>query len=158
VDDAELVEYVERVHRRTREAVERLTDALVDWRPRPGEFTAGELAAHIAGSRLMNARSIAGEPVRYPGHDVAPGTTVEGLLALMDRTSREALALLTACDLSSEIESRTSDTGKMFAWQRVLGGLSEHEVHHRSQLCEYLSTAGIEPPPLYGLHVEELPR
>jgi uncharacterized damage-inducible protein DinB len=31
-------------------------------------------------------------------------------------------------------------------------------VHHRSQLCEYLSGMGIEPPPLYGLHVEDLPR
>lgn len=158
MEDPELVEYIERVHLRTREAVERLSDALVDWRPRPGDFTAGELVAHIAGSRLMNARSIAGEPLRYPGHDLAPGTTVEGLLTLMDRTSAEALALLAACDLWREIESRTSDTGKMFAWQRVLGGLSEHEVHHRSQLCEYLSTAGIAPPPLYGLHVEDLPR
>ena len=41
---------------------------------------------------------------------------------------------------------------------RVLGGLAEHEIHHRSQLCEYLSGAGIEPPALYGLHAEELPR
>jgi uncharacterized damage-inducible protein DinB len=158
VDDSELAEYIERVHLRTREAVERLTDEAVGWRPRPGEFTAGELVAHIAASRLMNARSMCGEPLRYPGHDLPAGTTAGELLALVDRTSAEVLERLAGCDLHSEIESRTSETGRMFAWQRLLGGLSEHEVHHRSQLCEYLSGMGIEPPPLYGLHVEDLPR
>ena len=48
--------------------------------------------------------------------------------------------------------------GEIEAWRRVMGGLIEHEVHHRSQLCEYLSANGIEPPPLYGLHAEDLPR
>jgi uncharacterized damage-inducible protein DinB len=40
----------------------------------------------------------------------------------------------------------------------VVGGLIEHETHHRSQLCEYLRQLGIEPPPLFGLHAERLPK
>ena len=44
------------------------------------------------------------------------------------------------------------------AWRIVLAGLIEHEVHHRSQLCDSLRAAGIEPPALYGLHAEDLPR
>jgi hypothetical protein len=38
-----------------------------------------------------------------------------------------------------------------------MGGRFEHETHHRSQLCEYLRLLGLEPPPLFGLHAEQLP-
>ena len=42
--------------------------------------------------------------------------------------------------------------------QRAHQVLIEHETHHRSQLCEYLRQIGLEPPPLFGLHAEKLPR
>lgn len=156
MDSADLAAYVTRVHSRTREAAERLTDDLVDWRPRPGEFTAGELVLHIANTRRMNLMRMSGVARVYHGHAVARQTTAAGLLAELDASAHEVAARLEGMDLGRPIAIAPMGSG--FGWQVVLGGLIEHEVHHRSQLCEYLSSAGIEPPALYGLHVEDLPR
>jgi uncharacterized damage-inducible protein DinB len=155
MNSEDLAGYVARVHTRTREAVERLRDDLVGWRPRDDEFTAGELVRHIANARRMNLVRFSGVPHTYSGHDVALGTTVAALLAEVDASAAEAAQRLATEDLMLPAPVASNAA---FGWQIVLGGLIEHEVHHRSQLCEYLSGMGIEPPPLYGLHVEDLPR
>jgi uncharacterized damage-inducible protein DinB len=156
MDDAELVAYVSRVHGRTREAAERLTDALVGWRLRPGEFTAGELVMHIANTRRMNLMRLGGLPHFYQGHAIAPETTTVDLLEALDSSAEDVATHLAEMDLDQPLAIAPMGSG--FGWQVVLGGLVEHEVHHRSQLCDYLSAAGIDPPALYGLHVEDLPR
>lgn len=156
MDSTDLAAYVARVHGRTREAVERLRNDVVGWRPRDSEFTAGELVRHIAGTRRMNLVRLSGVPHTYAGHDVASGTSVADLLAEVDASAGEVAARLAEVDLMLPVTIAPMGSG--FGWQIVLGGLIEHEVHHRSQLCEYLSGMGIEPPALYGLHVEDLPR
>lgn len=156
MEASDLIAYVGRVHGRTYEAAERITDELVDWRPRPGEFSFGELATHIANARLMNLGGLQGLGIHYKGHALKPGTTRGELLRLLLRTSKKTIANLTAVDLEREVPSLTAPA--LPGWNRVLGGLIEHEIHHRSQLCEHLSAAGIEPPALYGLHAEDLPR
>jgi len=156
MDSTDLTNYVARVHGRTREAVERLREELVGWRPRPSEFTAGELVLHIANTRRMNMVRLSGVPHTYAGHEVADGASVADLLAEVDASAAEVAARLAEVDLMLPV--KIAPMGSGFGWQIVLGGLIEHEVHHRSQLCEYLSGMGIEPPALYGLHVEDFPR
>lgn len=152
----DLINYVGNVHARTYEAVERLRDEDVGWRPAPGEFTAAELVTHIANSRLMNLGGIQTGELHYKGHPVKPGTDAVALRRLALRSGKKVIAGLVDADLERIIPN---SIGEPFpAWRRVLGGLIEHEVHHRSQLCEYLRQLGLEPPPLFGLHVEKLPR
>jgi len=152
----DLIKYVTNVHARTYEAVERLRDEDAAWRPAPGEFTAGELVAHIANSRLMNLGGIQSGELHYPGHHVKAGLTALPLRRLALRTSKKTIAGLVDADLERMIPQTN---GEPFpAWRRVIGGLIEHETHHRSQLCEYLRQLGLEPPPLFGLHVEQLPK
>ena len=152
----DLIKYVTNVHARTYEAVERLREEDIAWRPAPGEFTAGELVAHIANSRLMNLGGIQSGELHYPGHQVKPGATVLSLRRLALRTSKKTIAGIIDADLEKMIPQTN---GEPFpAWRRVIGGLIEHETHHRSQLCEYLRQLGLEPPPLFGLHVEQLPK
>jgi uncharacterized damage-inducible protein DinB len=152
----DLIAQVGAVHGRTFEAAERLTDALVAWRPREGAFSAGELVVHIAHTRLMNVATIMGEPTRYRGHDVRAGEGRDWLLQLLLRTSKKTIAGLVGADFDAGV--RTLSGATVPAWRILLNGLIEHEVHHRSQLCDYLSAAGVEPPALYGLHAEDLPR
>jgi uncharacterized damage-inducible protein DinB len=156
MDATDLIAYVGRVHGRTYEAAQCVTDELVHRRPRRGEFTFAELATHIANARLMNLGNLQGQGLHYKGHAVRPGTSRADLLRLLLRTSKKTVANLTDIDLEADVPSLTSPA--MPGWNRVLGGLIEHEIHHRSQLCEYLSAAGVEPPALYGLHAEDLPR
>jgi uncharacterized damage-inducible protein DinB len=151
-----LITYVTNVHARTYEAVERIGDEHVDWRPAPGEFTMGELVTHIANCRLMNLGGVQTGALHYKGHRVKEGTTALDLRRLTLRTGKKTIAGLVDADLEVIIPNTI---GEPFpAWRRVIGGLIEHEVHHRSQLFSYLTAAGLEPPALYGLHAEDLPR
>ncbi|MBK7126315.1 MAG: DinB family protein [Dehalococcoidia bacterium] len=152
----DLIKYATNVHARTYEAVERLRDEDVDWRPAPGEFSVGELVTHIANTRLMNLGGIQTGEIHYRGHVVKPGTDALALRRLILRTGKKVIAGLVDADLEKYIPQTI---GEPFpAWRRVMGGLIEHETHHRSQLCEYLRQLGLEPPPLFGLHAEQLPR
>lgn len=152
----DLIKYATNVHARTYEAVERLRDEDVDWRPAPGEFSVGELVTHIANTRLMNLGGIQTGEIHYRGHAVRPGTDALALRRLILRTGKKVIAGLVDADLEKYIPQTI---GEPFpAWRRVMGGLIEHETHHRSQLCEYLRQLGLEPPPLFGLHAEQLPR
>jgi uncharacterized damage-inducible protein DinB len=152
----DLIKYATNVHARTYEAVERLRDEDVDWRPAPGEFSVGELVTHIANTRLMNLGGIQTGEIHYRGHAVRPGTDALALRRLLHRTGQKVIAGLVDADLEKYIPQTI---GEPFpAWRRVMGGLIEHETHHRSQLCEYLRQLGLEPPPLFGLHAEQLPR
>lgn len=152
----DLIRYVTNVHGRTYEVIECLRDEDVAWRPAPAEFSAGELVTHIANSRLMNLGGIQTGELHYKGHAVKTDATALGLRRLALRTSKKVIAGLIDADLERIIPQTR---GEPFpAWRRVIGGLIEHETHHRSQLCEYLRQLGHEPPPLFGLHAEDLPR
>ena len=150
-----LITYVERVHDRTYEAAALLTEELLEWRPAHGEWTAAELVTHIANSRLMNSANIAGGGLHYAGHEPPPRPTPQVLCRHLEYTSTKTLERLRNADLAGT--ARTVAGSEVPAFMPVFGGLIEHEVHHRSQLCEYLAAAGVEPPPLYGLHEEDLP-
>jgi uncharacterized damage-inducible protein DinB len=152
----DLITYVGNVQGRTYEAVERLRDDDVAWRPAPGEFTAGELVSHIAGARLMNLGGILTGEIHYKGHAVKPAATAADLRRLALRSGKKTIAGLVDADLERLIPQTNGEP--VPAWRRVVGGLIEHETHHRSQLCEYLRQLGLEPPPLFGLHAEDLPR
>lgn len=152
----DLIKYVTNVHARTYEAVERIDDDHVHWRPAPGEFSVAELVTHIANTRLMNLGGVLTGEIHYKGHAVKPAATALDLRRLTLRTGKKTIAGLVDADLERIIPNTIGDPFP--AWRRVIGGLIEHEVHHRSQLCSYLTGAGIEPPALYGLHAEDLPK
>lgn len=152
----DLIAYVVGVQARTYEAVALLRDEDVGWRPAPGEFSAGELVTHIANSRLMNVGSLATGELHYKGHALRNGATALTLRQLTLRTGKKTVAGLIDADLDVLIPA--AGGGSFPAWRRVIAGLVEHETHHRSQLCAYLRLIGLEPPPLFGLHAEELPR
>jgi uncharacterized damage-inducible protein DinB len=155
VDFDWLAGYVERVHDRTYEVAALLTDELLNWRPSYSGWSTAELVTHIANARLMNSGNIAGGGLHYEGHEPPPRATVQVLRRHLEYTSTRSLERLRAADLSGT--TKTVAGLDVPAFMPVFGGLIEHEVHHRSQLCEYLAAAGVDPPPLYGLHEEDLP-
>ncbi len=156
IERDDLIEYVARVHERTRDVISAIPDRLLDWRQRDREFTIAELAVHTLNARTWNAELVAGDTsAPYTGHDASAYTTAQALLSLADAASARALARISSADLEAMIPS---SMGEIDAWRRVVGGLIEHEVHHRSQLSALLSQNGVEPPALYGLYEEQLPR
>lgn len=153
---AEFADYWQRIHDRTREVALALPPDRLDWRPAPGEFSAAELVRHIASARRMNSVSATlGEGV-YPGHDERFGVTLRDLTHYLDASHAEVANRLAGLPDDELTEERMSNqSGPYPAW-RILMAMVEHEVHHRSQLCLYLTLMGVEPPALFGLHVEDL--
>jgi uncharacterized damage-inducible protein DinB len=151
-----LVDYVARVHERTYEILEPLTEELVEWRPRQSEWTFADAVIHIANTRLMNIGTILGRSGKYAGHEPPAKATVQVLRRHLEHSSQLTMEGLRVADLAAAV--RTIRGQLVPAYQVAVSGLIEHEVHHRSQLCEYLTSAGLTPPALYGLHEEDLPR
>jgi uncharacterized damage-inducible protein DinB len=155
-DVAAFSEYFGRVYGRTLEVARALPSEQIDWRPAPGELSCGELIRHIGSTELMNVRAVATGEMRYPGHHTTLGATHAATLAYLQECHAAAQALLQAMEpqrLRLNIPGQWQDVP---GWRRLLG-MIEHEIHHRSQLCTYLSLLGCAPPALFGIHVEDLP-
>ena len=152
----DLIAGIGRVHAKTYDVVAALPDEHLAWRPCPSEFAAGELALHIANARLLPLDIIRGLPPKYRGHTMRAGETAAHIRQTVLRTGKKTIASLHDADLEAVVANIRGI--ELPAWRIVINSLIEHEVHHRSQLCDYLSALGIELPPLFGVHVEELPR
>ena len=80
------LEYLDRLHARTRRIVTCVTEDDLEWQAGPGRMTPGDIIRHLAGiERYMYAENAHGRPARYPGHsrDLADG--LEATVAYYDR-------------------------------------------------------------------------
>lgn len=154
---AELVQYLERVHQRTRRVVLLIPPADVEWSPRAGWFTFGGLVRHMAGlERWMFAENVHGRPSRYAGHGPEHASGFDGVLEYYDLLHTESRALFAALDEDSLARRVSTPAGaSMPAW-KWLRAMAEHEAHHRGQLYLMLSLRGVPTPPIYGLTSEEV--
>ena len=132
---AEFARYWDGVRRRTWAAVDRVGPELLDWAPRPGEMTCGEIVRHLAGAERFFVTKVVED--RFT-EDLDPGP------ALGHAETRARLA-----------PRRDLHGVPVKAW-RLLMAMVEHEVHHRSQLDCYLALAGVEPPQIFGRRMEDV--
>ncbi|HEX2912650.1 MAG TPA: DinB family protein [Chloroflexia bacterium] len=148
--------WFERVYERTLEVARAVPEAKLEWRPAENEFTCGDLIRHIASTEVMNMARLGSGPLRYPGHAESFGRSKAEVIAYLESCHGRAVEMLQANGEAGLTMPVPTNQGNIAGW-RVLVGMIEHEIHHRSQLCSYLSQLGIAPPALYGLYVEELP-
>src|ERR1043166_8789065 len=154
---APFLDYLDRVHERTRRVVDKVRAEDLDWEASPGRLTPGELIRHLAGiERYMYAENVHGRPSRYPGHgrDLADG--LEATKAYYDRLhaeSRDLFASLTDARLAEKCET---PAGTPISGGKWLRAMIEHEAHHRGQLYFPLGRRGVKPPPIYGLTSEQV--
>lgn len=148
--------YFGRVYERTLAVARATPPAQIDWRLAPAELSCGDLIRHIASAELMNVRGVAHGDLHYDGHHSGLGATLPEALAYLQRCHATAQALLAAMEpqrLQLQIPGMWQDVP---GWRRLMG-MIEHEIHHRSQLCTYLSLLNTPPPPLFDIYVEDLP-
>jgi uncharacterized damage-inducible protein DinB len=154
---APFVEYLDRVHERTRRVVACVGDEDLEWRAGPGRFTAGDLIRHLAGiERFMYAETVHGRPTRYPGHgpDLAHG--LDATKAYYDRLHAESRALFAELSDARLAEKCRTPAGTPITVGKWLRAMIEHESHHRGQLYFILGMRGVKTPPIYGLTFEEV--
>ena len=129
----------------------------LEWAPRAGGFSFGDLLRHLGAiERFMFAENARGLPSRYPGHGRELADGYDEVLAFLARMHAEAMAIfraLTPADLERRCETPAGVAMTTWKWLRAM---VEHEVHHRGQIYLMLGLLGVATPPLYGLTSEEV--
>lgn len=155
---ADISEWFERVYERTLEVVQAVPAHRINWRPVDNEFSCADIIRHIASTEVMNMARLHSGQLHYPGHTPEKfGKTKAEIMANLQRAHAEAQNFLQTAGEKALQEFVPTNQGNISGW-RVVVGMLEHEIHHRSQLSSYLSQMNLESPALYGLYVEELPQ
>ena len=147
--------YFEGVRRRTVAAVDRVTPALAAYTPRSGEWTCAEIVGHLTGAERFFVTKLVED--RFSSDlELGPAESWPDTRARFDDTHRTEMTRLAAVP-NSRLTERVADLegGSMSAW-RFLMAMTEHEIHHRSQLDSWLALAGTEPPQVFGYRMEEV--
>jgi uncharacterized damage-inducible protein DinB len=154
---APFLEYLDRVHQRTRRVVECIGDDDLEWQAGPDRFTPGDLVRHLAGiERFMWAETVHGRRTTYPGHgrELADGLAATvGYYDRLHAESRDLFAALSETRLREKCETPAGAPITVGKWLRLM---TEHEAHHRGQLYFILGLRGVRTPPIYGLTSEDV--
>jgi uncharacterized damage-inducible protein DinB len=154
----QFINYFDSIRRRTLNYVRTIPSAQIDWRPKTGELTCGDIVRHLAAAELMFVGAAVEGKWRYAGHErVDERSSLVDALNTLETGHIAAMKILATLSDAGLSEPRPSLTGdqSVKAW-RLLMAMIEHEIHHRSQLAVYLSLLGVEPPQIYGLGVEDV--
>jgi len=151
------LDYLERVHARTRRIALLIPDDHLEWSVRPGAMTLGDLVRHLAVTeRLMWAETVSGRPSRYASHGCELADGKAAVLDFYDRQHAEAVAIFRALSPQAFAGPCLTPAGASMPVWKWLRALLEHEAHHRGQLYLLLSLIGVPTPPLFGLTSEDV--
>lgn len=153
----EFLKYYEKVHERTRIAINNIPADRLEWTYREGKFTLGDLVRHLAAiNRYMFAEVALGRENRYPGHgrELAEGyDAVVDYFEQMHRETADLIGAMTEAELQAKIETPAGFPMASWKWLR---SMVEHEIHHRGQIYTYLGMMEESLPPLYGMTSEQV--
>lgn len=150
-------DYVDRVHERTRRLIPLIPADDLEWSPKPGWFTFGDLVRHLAGiERWMYAENAAGRPSRYSGSGRELADGPGAVLAYYDRLHDESMAIFRALDDAALSRKVVTPAGTPITLWKWLRAMLEHEAHHRGQMYLMLALRNVPTPPIYGLTAEEV--
>ena len=153
-------DYFDGVRRRTVGFFRAIPAERIDWAPKAGEYTCGDIVRHVTATERMFVGAVVDGRWQYGGHDRALAPTREAALADLDAVHAECGARLRALGDAALADTRPAlepGAAPVRAW-RLLLAMVEHEVHHRSQLASYLTWMGLEAPDIFGLGVEDVER
>lgn len=151
------LDYLDSFRGRTRRVLAAIPPEKLEWRPKEGAFSCGDLARHIAAiGRYMFAENVAGRPSAYPGHGAELAAGYDATIGFFERLHAESVDIfrkLTPEDLAGTCLTPAGAPIRVWKWLR---SMIEHEAHHRGQIYLLLALIGAPTPPLYGLTSEEV--
>jgi uncharacterized damage-inducible protein DinB len=157
MDMGTFLRYFANVRGRTERVFACIPPAQLEWRPRPGSFSFGDLVRHIAATeRYMFAENAQGRPSRYPGHGPELAAGWDEVMAFLQQMHAESMAIFRSLPEAGMTTTCVTPGGARLAVWKWLRAMIEHEVHHRGQVYLMLGIIGVETPPLYGLTSEEV--
>ena len=151
------LDYYEKIRQRTLKVIQSIPPDKMDWTYQEGKFTFADLIRHIASiERYMYGENVQLKPSRYPGHGKELADGYENVLAYLDRTHKESMAIFASLSDEDLRKKCTTPGGAEITVWKWLRAMVEHEIHHRGQLYIYLSMISVPASPIYGLTSEEV--
>ena len=154
----DFIKYFDSIRRRTMNYIRVVPADRLGWSPKEGEFTCADIIRHIIAAEKMFVRVATEGRWKYEGHESEQKQSLDELITLLETVHAEAMEKLGQFPDQDLNEPRFGPKGEgrpLKAW-RWLMAMTEHEIHHRSQLAVYLSLMGVQPPHIFGLGVEDL--
>ena len=154
----DFIKYFESIRRRTLNYIRVIPPDGLAWSPKSGEFTCADIIRHIIETERMFVRVATEGHWKYESHESEEEQSLDALIALLESTHAEVIKVLKQFPDQDLNELRFGPKGEghpLKAW-RWLMAMTEHEIHHRSQLAVYLSLMGVQSPHIFGLGVEDL--
>jgi uncharacterized damage-inducible protein DinB len=156
---SDFLRYFEGVHKRAVRDIAALPPEADGWTPATGEgekaWSINKLVGHMAGSRLYFASAYRGEGWISPAPpDVS--SREQWVPALNESFAEFARLLQGTPDtwLSRKVDTIDSAFG-LSGW-RVLMMMTEHDIHHRSQIDTYSGLNGWDVPQIYNRSAETI--
>jgi uncharacterized damage-inducible protein DinB len=145
------------VRQRTRRVAVCIPADQIEWAPRDGMFTLGDLVRHIAVTeRYVWAETVHNRPSRYVSHGNELAEGRDNVLAFLDRMHEESLELFRSLPPDAMNKPCRTLIGAQLVTWKWLQMMTEHEAHHRGQLYTSLGCLGVATPSLYGLSSDEV--
>ena len=155
---SDFIKYFDSIRRRTLDYIRAVPQDRLSWSPKEGEFTCADIIRHIIEAEGMFVRVVMEGRWKYEGHDAEGEQSLDELITLLETSHMEAMEKLGQFPDQDLFTPRYGPKGEghpLKAW-RWLMAMTEHEIHHRSQLAVYLSLMNAQPPHIFGLGVEDL--
>ena len=129
-------------------ALDMLTDDQLDFVPREGLWSLGEVARHIANAeegwfRYVIARAYDEWPSAYSAADYPTVASIKTLLAEVHARTKTYLDTLSLADLDQQIDA---PWGEQLSLLWIIWHVVEHEIHHRGEIFLMLGLMGLEAP------------
>ncbi len=154
---SDILDYLDKVRGRTVRVARCIPVDKLEWAPRPGRFSLGDLARHIAGAgRYLFVENALQRPSSYPGHGRELADGLEKVVAYLEATHAESMQLLRALPPEALEAKCTTLAGAQITVWKWLRLMAEHEAHHRGQIYMSLGLLDVATPPLYGLSEPEV--
>ena len=153
-----LLSYIEQVRRRTLWVALCIPAERSEWAIAPGRFTFGDILRHVAATeRYVFVENAAQRRARYPGHDTILAQGYRNVLRYMADLHQESVSVLQNLEPDDYERYCSTPGGAPLLVEQWLREMTEHEIHHRGEMCAYLAALGVRTPPLFGLSAEEEP-
>lgn len=162
---AHLLQQVEAEHESSRQVIERISDAMLGWKPHEKSMSSLELGTHVANLVSWGAMILSTEELDFASEEMknwAPPKVddVAGMLAMLDENMGQVKGILSGMsdeDLEKTWTMRTGDNvmsadSRIFAFTRWV---LSHMSHHRGQLMVYLRMNDVPVPGIFGPSADE---
>lgn len=151
------IKYFESIRKRTLNVIRCIPEDKIDWAPKQGKMTFGNILTHLALSeRYLFVGISKYDKNEYAGFDQTKIKGYSEIIKFLEDAHNESMSLLRTIDNSELKKKVTTPDGIQITMWKWLRAMVEHEIHHRGTIYSNLSLLDIKTPPIFGLEEREV--